>query len=124
MSNAARHPPECAEFWRFFVNLFHPFGTQDLAESELVFEEECRIERNFVPVRQSVARLKTECLRLELFVEVLTGKLSRYAKTVRQPHLYLLREEMVRLAMLKEIAFVRRGREDDTRRQHVRGDKR
>ncbi len=36
MSDAACHPPECAEFRRFFVNSLHPFATQDFPESELV----------------------------------------------------------------------------------------
>ena len=75
------------------------------ADAEFVFGEDCRIERNFVPIRKSPSCFQAHRLRAAASIEPFELRFGRYVKAIGQTHFYLLGEKIIGWSVAESLAF-------------------
>src|SRR5262249_45488596 len=83
------------------------FFVSNRADTEFVFGEDCRIERDLVPIGQSPACFQTHRLRAAATIKSLELCFGRYVKTIRQTHFDLLSKKMIGRPVPEALAFVK-----------------
>ena len=77
------------------------------ANTEFVFGEDSRVERNLVPICQRPARFQTDCLRAAATIKSFESRFRRDVKAIGQTHLDLLSEKMIRRPMAEPLALIK-----------------
>src|SRR5205085_9677603 len=89
-------------------------------KAEPVLRRYCGIERELIPICQRVTRFDSEGAVASPSREVLDLILQANSESRRQPHLYLLPEQVHRCAVPKEVAFISSLQFKAKRRKHIR----
>ena len=89
------------------------------ADAEFVFGEDCRIERNLVPISKSPSRFQTHCPRAAAAIEPFELRFRRYVETKGQTHFYLLGEKIIGRSVAEALALKKFAEEECPWRQHV-----
>ena len=89
------------------------------ADTEFVFGEDCRIERNLVPISKGPSRFETHAPRAAAAIESFELRFRRYVKTIGQTHFYLLGEQIIGRSVAKSLTLKKFAEEECPWRQHV-----
>ncbi len=95
------------------------FVMQNMAHAEFVLDEDRRVERNLVPIRQSIARLYAKRPLLTVSPKCFDAVFKRDAKSIRETDFYFLRKGVIGAIEAKGVALVNQSGEDGPGWQNI-----
>src|SRR5689334_53870 len=90
-------------------------------DAKLVLSEYSWVQRNLVPISESVTSFEADCLKPAAAIESFQLCLSREPEAIGQTHLHFLGESVIGKAVTKSITFVDFSKIPCPRRQNVSG---
>src|SRR5205085_12175653 len=103
----------------FRRHLRRSFIMEDVADAELVFHEESRVERDCVPIRQGITAFDADRAFLGGPAMIFDRVFKRQAEPARQTDLDFLRKHVIWPIELEGVALINEPGEDGPRRQHI-----
>ena len=89
------------------------------ADAEFVFGEDCRIERNLVPISKGPSCFETHRLHAATAIKSFELCFGRDVKTIRQTHFDLLGEKIIGRSVAESLALKKFAEEECPWRQHI-----
>src|SRR5438552_2680524 len=96
-----------------------PFVVQNVANAELVFDEDRGVERNLVPVGQGIAGFYAKSPFLGSPTKVFNRILNGHSEAVRETEFDLLGQQMIGTIEAKRIPLVNQSCIDSARWQNI-----
>ena len=84
---------------------------EDPAGAKLVFGENCRVQRNLVPIRQRPATFDAKVRVHRFMIKVLDLIFDRKAETIRQTDFYFLGEKIIHWPFGKHVPLINQASE-------------